>query len=71
MFWYWVGLVLVVVLALAAWSSIRSKRLRGTTDVTSNGAFNGPREGLSRTDVGRAQAEINSTRGDRHPGGGF
>ena len=69
MFWFWVGSVLVVVLALASWSSWRSRRVRGASATTSPGAFNGSRNGLSRSETSKAQAEINATRPDHHAQG--
>ncbi|NUO35955.1 MAG: hypothetical protein HOQ27_12950 [Dermatophilaceae bacterium] len=71
MFWIWVGLVLVVVLALAAWGSHRSKQVRGASSIRSGGASNGPRDGLDEADVAKARAEVNTNRPDRHPGGSF
>ncbi len=69
MFWFWVGLVLVVVLALASWSSWRSRRVRGASVTRSQGAFNGRRDGLSQSATSQAQGEINATRPDAN--GGF
>lgn len=69
MFWFWVGLVLVVVLALASWSSWRSRRVRGASATRSIGASNGRRDGLSQSATSQAQAEINATRPDAT--GGF
>ena len=68
MFWYWVGAVLVVVLALAAWTSYRSRRLRGTTGVRWPGAFKGKRRGLSETEVAKARAEVHMNLPDWHAG---
>jgi hypothetical protein len=71
MFWFWVGLACAIVLGLAAWSTLRSRRIRGSARVTSDGVFYRPRDGASAADSAEARAEINSTRPDHHPGGAF
>ena len=71
MFWFWVGLVLAVVLALAAWGSYGDRQVRGGSSVRSQGAFNHSRDGISESDTAQGRAEMNATRPDHHAGGGF
>ena len=65
MFWFWVGVALVIVLALAAWSTKRAKGIHGDRAVRTQGASSGPREGLSQGDTARANSEIQTNRGDQ------
>lgn len=67
MFWLWVGLVILVVLALAAWSTHRARRVHGNRSVADDGTVTGPRVTPGEVDAANSQAKSRTFR----LGGGF